>query len=82
MKEPMANKELTLLHQLGKRIAYLRKEKGYSQLILAVEAGLAHSYVSELEQGKRNPSIETLSRVASALGVSLEELFRGIVPID
>ncbi len=81
MKKPVAN-ELTLLHQLGRRIAYLRKERKMSQLTLSVEAGLAHSYVSELEQGKRNPSIETLSRVAVALDVSLEELFRGIVPID
>ena len=73
---------LSLLSQLGKRIAYLRRQKGLSQLDLATEADLAHGYLSDLERGKRNPSAKTLAKIAFALDVTLEELFKGIIPID
>lgn len=73
---------LSLTAQLGRRIAYLRRLKKMSQLDLAYAAGIAKSYASELEAGKRNPSLMTLYSVAEALGVTLEELFRGIAPID
>jgi transcriptional regulator with XRE-family HTH domain len=71
---------LSVLSQLGKRVAYLRKERHLSQLSLALGAGVAKSYLSDLERGQRNPTVKVLSRIASALGVSLEELFRGIDP--
>ena len=74
--------ELSLLWQLGKRIAFLRKQRGLTQLALSIESGLALSFISDLERGKRNPSIETLWKIAKALDVSLEELLRGIVPIE
>lgn len=74
--------DISLLKQLGMRIAYLRKESGTSQLDLSIRSGLSKSYLSDLEHGRRNPSILILQRVASGLGVSLEELFRGIVPLS
>ncbi len=73
---------LDVLTQLGKRIAYLRKEKGMSQLALALDSNVAKSYLSELEKGKRNPTVKVLSKIAIALGVTIEELFRGIVPLE
>jgi transcriptional regulator with XRE-family HTH domain len=73
---------LSLLGQLGMRIAFLREQRGLSQLELAIRAGVSKSYVSDLENGRRNPSIKVLQKVASGLGVSLEKLFQGIVPID
>ena len=77
----MANKN-DVLWQLGRRIAFLRKEKGLSQVELAADADMAKSYLSELELGKRNPSVLVLSRVAAALGTTLEELFKGVVSIE
>ena len=77
----MANKN-DVLWQLGRRIAFLRKEKGLSQVDLAADADMAKSYLSELELGKRNPSVLVLSRVAAALGTTLEELFKGVVSIE
>lgn len=74
--------ELSLLWQLGKRIAFLRKQRGLTQLALSIESGLALSFISDLERGKRNPSIETLWKIAKALDVTLEELLKGIVPIE
>ena len=77
----MANKN-DVLWQLGRRIAFLRKEKGLSQVDLAADADMAKSYPSELELGKRNPSVLVLSRIAAALGTTLEELFKGVVSIE
>lgn len=70
----------SVLSQLGKRIRYLRTQKGLTQLDLAVDASITTSYLSNLEAGKRNPSVAVLNQLCSALGISLEELFRGIVP--
>ena len=77
----MANKN-DVLWQLGRRIAFLRKEKGLSQVDLAADADMAKSYLSELELGKRNPSVLVLGRIAAALGTTLEELFKGVVSIE
>lgn len=77
----MANKN-DVLWQLGRRIAFLRKEKGLSQVDLAADAMVAKSYLSELELGKRNASVLVLSRIAAALGTTLEELFKGVVSIE
>ena len=77
----MANSN-DVLWQLGRRIAFLRKEKKLSQIDLAADAMMAKSYLSELERGKRNPSVLVLSRLAAALDTTLEELFKGIVSIE
>ena len=77
----MANKN-DVLWQLGRRIAFLRKEKGLSQVELAADADMAKSYLSELELGKRHASVLVLSRLAAALGTTLEELFKGVVSIE
>lgn len=64
---------------IGNRIREIRKEKGYSQEELAALADLDRTYMTSVECGKRNISIVNLHRIAKALGVTLEELFRGIV---
>ena len=69
---------MNVLTQLGMRIRYLRKQKGMSQLDLALEAEINKNYISDLERGSRNPSILILEKIAKALGVSLEILFQGI----
>ena len=65
--------------QLGMRIVYLRKQKGWSQLDLAIEADVNRNYLSDLENGRRNPTVDVLEKIANALGVTLEFLFKGIV---
>ena len=69
---------MNVLTQLGMRIRYLRKQKGMSQLDLALEADINKNYISDLERGSRNPSLLILERIAKALDVSLEILFQGI----
>ncbi len=64
--------------QLGARIRYLRKKMGYSQEDLALEADINKNYLSDLERGRRNPSLEILIKICFALKINLSELFKGI----
>jgi transcriptional regulator with XRE-family HTH domain len=60
---------------LGKRIKALREKAGVSQQTIAVAAGLSVSMVAQMEQGKKeDPRLSTLSAIADALAVSLDEL--------
>ena len=67
--------------QLGMRIRYLRQQHKLSQEDLAFYANINKNYISDLENGRRNPSLEILERIAIAFHISLEELFRGIETI-
>lgn len=60
---------------LAKRLRGLREARGLTQEDLAERCGLSASFASLLERGERSPSYETLLLIASALGVSVSELF-------
>ena len=66
---------MSLQEDLGKTIIRLRKEKGYSQEAFANEAGIDRRYMSDIENGKRNISIDILERVCNKLGVKISEFF-------
>ena len=58
----------------GKRLANLRKELGWSQEKLAIESGVARSYLSGVERGIRNIALLNICRLAETLGVSPKDL--------
>lgn len=60
---------------LPDRIKYLRKEKGYSVTKLAYIAGVSQSYLRDVELGKKNPTINTLTLICDALGITLKDFF-------
>ena len=60
---------------LGMAIKTRRTALGISQEELAHRAGLHRTYVSDLERGARNPSIESIEKLAQALQISISELF-------
>ena len=64
--------------QLGMRIKYLRQKLHWSQEDLALNANINKNYISDLENGRRNPSLEILERISNAFNITLEELFKGI----
>ncbi len=64
--------------QLGQRIKYLRNEKGISQEKFALSIDMDRSYYASVESGKRNISITNIHKIANGLGITLEELFKGI----
>ena len=60
---------------LGKRVKQCRHAVDKSQETLAFEAHVDRTYISAIERGVANPSIETLANICHVLGVSLAELF-------
>ncbi|WP_227318831.1 helix-turn-helix domain-containing protein [Cedecea davisae] len=61
--------------QLGQRVKQLRLQKGLSQEALAERCGLDRTYVSGIERGVRNPTLEVLHIIASGLNIDLASLF-------
>ncbi len=60
----------------GRRLAQLRRDKGWSQEILAFESGLARSYVGGIERGQRNLSLLNICKLAKTLGLAPEEMMK------
>lgn len=65
---------------LGGAIRGLRRERRWSIEYLAERASLSYQYVSEIETGKRNFSVDVLERVAGALQVSVAGLVVAAYP--
>ena len=58
----------------GKHLVELRRARGWSQEKLALESGLARSYVGGIERGKRNIALFNICVLADALGVTPAEM--------
>jgi len=63
--------------QFGQRVRELRARSGMSQETLAFRSELDRTYISGVERGERNISLQNIERIAKALQVSLEYLFSG-----
>ncbi|WP_232845014.1 helix-turn-helix domain-containing protein [Paracoccus onubensis] len=55
---------------VGRNFARLRREKGLTQEQVEERSGFSQQYLSDLERGKRNPTVVTLFELAQALGIS------------
>lgn len=64
---------------LGTNLRRLRKEKGISQERFALEHGFDRTYISGIERGERNPTVQVVERLAKALEVSISELFAACI---
>lgn len=58
-------------HQLGKRLRALRAASGRTVASVATDAGLSVPYVANLENGRGNPTVDALNRIAQALGTQV-----------
>jgi len=67
-----------VLRHFGVRIRALRQQQGLSQEALALHAALDRTYVGGVERGERNISLQNVAKLAKALGVTLDHLFRGV----
>lgn len=59
----------------GRRLALVRKQKGWSQEKLALESGIARSYLGGVERGQRNIALINICKLAETLQISVGELF-------
>lgn len=61
--------------RIGKRLTLLREQKGLTMEKLAYENDVSKGYISEIEAGRKLPSLKMLEKLANALDVDIKELF-------
>lgn len=61
--------------ELGLRIRQLRNEKHMSQEELAFKAGISPAHLGQIERAVKNPTIDTIVKISTALDVPVAELF-------
>jgi len=61
--------------QVGNRIRIIRRQKGLTQAQLAEKSDLSDNFIGLIERGEGHPTIPTISKIADALGVKLNEFF-------
>ena len=64
--------------KFGKAVKFLRNRKQISQEKFALEIGMDRTYLSSVESGKRNISLENIEKISKGLGLSISELFKYI----
>jgi transcriptional regulator with XRE-family HTH domain len=69
-------KEQTISERFGQAVKAVREQQGVSQEKLAERAEIDRTYVSMIERGKRQPTLEVASRIAKALSTKLSEIIR------
>ena len=67
--------QLDINQRFGKAIRRRRRELELSQEQLAERACLHRTYISSIERGERNPSLENIKKLAKALDISISALF-------
>ena len=67
---------MDLRKQVGLNVRRIRHERAWSQEELSFESDLHRTYISGIERGARNPTIEKIDQLATALGVEPMELLR------
>lgn len=67
-----------ILMEYGQAIRRMRQKKSISQERLADLCGLHRTYISDIELGKRNVSLENIEKMAIALGMKISELFEEV----
>lgn len=60
--------------RLGKNVRSLREERGWSQEDYADRAGIHRTYVSDIERGRRNPTITVVEKLAQPFDVTASQL--------
>ena len=67
--------ELDIKKRFGKAIRRRRRELDISQEVLAERTELHRTYISNIERGRQNPSLENIEKLAKALNISISALF-------
>lgn len=78
-RKPVQPRGAPITVALGKRIKECRHAADKSQEVLAFEAQVDRTYISAIERGVANPSVETLAAICHCLNITLSALF---APLD
>jgi transcriptional regulator with XRE-family HTH domain len=63
---------------LGTRVRSLRRKHGWTQVEMAELLGVDRSYLSEIETGKKDPSLRVLKTIADGFKLTLAQFLRGM----
>ena len=70
-------KSSDILTRFGNKVRRLRVQKGItSQMELAFKVGLDRTYIGGIERGERNVALKNIEKIARALGIGIDELFK------
>jgi transcriptional regulator with XRE-family HTH domain len=69
---------MNIQEKFGKRVREIRTKKKISQEALAHQADLDRTYMTSVENGKRNISIQNIEKIIKALGISISDFFSEI----
>jgi transcriptional regulator with XRE-family HTH domain len=64
--------------RFGKRVRALRLKRGWKQIDFAVHTGLGRVYISDLENGKKEPRLRTVEIIALSFDISVSQLTKGL----
>lgn len=64
--------------RFGRRLRELRRERKLTQVAMAVTFGIDRTFISDVERGRKTPSLPTLEVLALGLNVSLSDLLRNV----
>ena len=67
-----------ICEQFGKRLRQLRTKQGWSQEELAYRVGMDVSYLSEIENGHKEPCLRKIRELAQGLGITMSRLMQGL----
>ncbi len=70
-----------LAKRFGKCVRELRTEAGLSQVEFGEKCGFYQTYLSRIENGHANPTLNAMEVIANALGITIYELFEKIRPV-
>ena len=66
---------MNIREKFRQRLKMLRKHKRMSQDAVSLSSGVDRSFLSEIENGKSSPTLDTINKIAKALNVHPEEFF-------
>jgi len=67
---------------IGGKLRFYRGQNGMTLKELAERTGLSISFISDIENGRKNPSVENLQKLADGLGVNTSELMNEKEPVE
>jgi transcriptional regulator with XRE-family HTH domain len=67
-----------ICEQFGDNLRRIRRKRGFTQEELAHRVGMDVSYLSELENGRKEPCLRKMKEISQALSVPMAHLLRGI----
>jgi transcriptional regulator with XRE-family HTH domain len=66
---------MNIQEKFGKRVKELRTKKNISQEALALLSGIDRTYMTSVENGKRNISIQNIEKIVKGLGITMADFF-------